>query len=195
MQVSKQTKDTQDEKSQFYTGEKSKELIVHIMQNGLEVSKPIKKKIYDREVEWNGRKWPIVSHRFYYDYKGIAHQQVDANDMAVLTYHKDHTDTCRKCGGKMTVDTVNSRKLGRRGIFNAIWGIDNTHLIAIIVAFIIAAGLAGAFMWAFNDASIAKTKLTYDDKLIHEYRLALGLDKPDDKGNTKNADGGETVTK
>ena len=139
------------EKSDFYTGNDSKELFVHIMQDGIEVDKPIKTKIYNQSVEWQRRQWPIVSKRFVTDYKGNKHQYVDVNDVSVLTWQKDHEDNCKKCGGKMTVDARESRALGRRGVFHAIWGLDNTHIIMMVVLLIGAISMAGGFMWAYND--------------------------------------------
>lgn len=138
-------------KSEYYTGNKSKNLLVHIMQKGIEIDKPVKSKIYEQYVEWNRRRWAVVPARFVFDYNGIAHQYVDVNDSSVLTWQKDHEDTCKKCGGKMTVDAKEVRALGRRGVFHAIWGLDNTHTIMLIVMFVGAIAMAGAFMWAYSN--------------------------------------------
>lgn len=41
-----------DKNTTIYTGNKSKQLMVHIMQDGVEVDKPIKTKIYEQKVSW-----------------------------------------------------------------------------------------------------------------------------------------------
>lgn len=153
-------------KSEYYTGNKSKELLVHIMQDNIEIDKPIKTKIYSQSVHWNTRQYPIVPSRFEYDYNGVAHQYVTVNDVSVLTRHKDHTDTCRKCGGKMTVDARESRALGRRGVFHAIWGLDNTHMILLIVFAIGAMAMTGAFFWAYSTDIKHATQLESANKEI-----------------------------
>lgn len=146
-------------KVNYYTGSSSTLLMVHVMQNEIEVDKPIKTKIYSQSVEWNKRQYPIVPERFVYDFKGVAHQYVAVNDVAVLTWHKDHEDNCRKCGGKMTVDARESRALGRRGIFHAIWGLDNTHIMLILVFAIIGMSGFGAFFWAYNQDTLHSAQL------------------------------------
>jgi len=172
-------------KGEYYTGNKTKDLLVHITQNMTEIDKPIKAKIYQQSIEWNQRQWPIIPKRFIYDYHGIAHQYVDVNDVAVLTMHKDHEDHCKKCGGKMTVDAKESRALGRKGIFTAIWGVDNTRMIMLIILFVGAVALAGAFMWAFNDASIAKVKLENAGKEITRLNNIINPPPPEPEGNNK----------
>jgi hypothetical protein len=159
--------------SEYYTGNKSKQLLVHVMQDGLEVDKPVKTKIYEQSVTWNKRQWPIIPSRFYYDYKGLAHMQVDVNDSAVLTFKKDHEDKCKKCGGKMTIDTTQTRTLGRKGIFNAIWGLDSTHLILMIVILLGAMGMAGAFIYYFNQDTLHKSQLENSNQKIVELKGQL----------------------
>ena len=148
-----------DNKSEYFTGEKKKQLLVHILQDGIEVDKPIKKMIYDQQVEWKKRTYPIVPSRFIFDHKGIAHQYVDTNDVAVLTIHKDHYDNCKKCGKRMTIDARNARELGKRGLIQAIWGIDNTHMILIIVMAIGAMAMAGFAFYSYNQDTLHKTQL------------------------------------
>jgi hypothetical protein len=175
-------KTKKQEISDYYTGHKSKDLLVHVMQKGIEVDKPIKTKIYNQSVEWNRRQWPIISSRFVTDYNGVNHQYVDVNDVSVLTWQKDHEDNCKKCGGKMTVDSRESRALGRRGVFQAIWGLDNTHIILMIVLLIGAMGMAGAFMWAFNDNTkhqaeleSAKTEIKRLNVVVETYHNVTGI--------------------
>lgn len=143
------------------------------MQDGLEVSKPVTTKIYEQSVTWNKRQWPIIPSRFYYDYKGLAHMQIDVNDSAVLTFRKDHEDKCRKCGGKMTIDVTQTRTLGRKGVFNAIWGLDSTHLILMVVILLGAVAMAGAFVYYFNQDTLHKTQLENSNAKVNELKSEL----------------------
>ena len=161
-------------KGEYYTGNKSKKLLVHIMQKGIEVDKPVKSKIYAQNVSWNKRQWAVVPERFIFDYSGVAHQYVDVNDVSALTWKKDHEDKCRQCGGKMTVDARESRALGRRGVFHAIWGLDNTHTILLIVMFIGIVGMAGAFVWAYTNDTKHATQLTGAEAKIKEQTAIIG---------------------
>jgi hypothetical protein len=166
-------KRSRDNENEFYTGNSSKNLIVHVMQNGVEVAKPIKSKIYEQKVVWNKRQYPVVPSRFYYDHKGVAHQQVDANDVAVLTYHKDHEDNCRKCGGKMTIDARQARMLGRNGVFHAIWGIDSSHMVLIIIFAIGAMAMAGFAFYSYNQDTLHKTQLESAQKEVARLNAIL----------------------
>lgn len=152
--------------SEFYTGNKSKVLYVHVMQNGVEVGKPIKKKIYDQKVIWQKRQYPIIPSRFYYDHKGVAHQQVDSNDVSVLTFHKDHTDNCKKCGGRMTIDARQARELGKSGVFHAIWGIDSTHMVLLIIFALGMCASIGGFFYFYNQDALHKVQLENAQKEI-----------------------------
>jgi len=148
-----------ENENQFYTGNVSKKLFVHVMQNGVEVDKPLKAKIYEQSITWKKRQYPIVPERFYFDHEGNAHQQVDSNDASVLTYHKDHENNCKKCGGKMTIDARQARMLGRNGVFHAIWGIDSTHMILLIIFAIAAIGMAGFAFYSYNQDTLHSAQL------------------------------------
>lgn len=157
--------------NEYYTGNKKRILVVHICKlvnhQLVEIAKPIKTKIYEQSVTWNRKHWAIIESRFMWDYDGIAHQYVDVNDVAVISWQKDHADTCKKCGGKMTIDAREARTLGRRGIFQAIWGLDNTFTMLLIVLFIGAIAMAGAFMWAYNNDTKHVAELANANKEIN----------------------------
>lgn len=125
--------DLQKDKNDFFTGNNSKKLFVHVMQDNVEVSKPIKTQIWKQQIEWKQRVFPIVPARFIVDAKGIHHQYVNVNDVSVLSFNKDHADKCRKCGGKMFIDARNARDLVKRKTIEAIWGIDSTHIVLLII--------------------------------------------------------------
>jgi hypothetical protein len=164
-----------DEK--FYTGEKNKKLLVHILQNGIEVSKPIRKRIYDQQVLWKKRIYPIDPKRTIVDSKGIHHMYVSSNDSAVLSFSKDHEDLCRKCGGKMFIDARNARDLVKRNTIQAIWGIDSTHMILLLVFAIAAMAMAGFAFYSYNQDTLHNTQLKAEQQknmaLEHDYQLLL----------------------
>jgi hypothetical protein len=149
----------EEERSEYYTGQKTKNLIVHVMQDGIEVTKPIKKKIYEQKVSWDKRTWPIIPSKFTWDNKGVAHQYVSTNDVAVLSFNKDHEDKCKKCGGKMTIDARQARELGRRGIFHAIWALDSTHMVMMILIIIGAMAGAGFGVYFYGEDMKHKTAM------------------------------------
>jgi hypothetical protein len=168
-------KEQVSENNEYYTGEKKKQLLVHVLQDGIEVTKPIKSKIYEQKVTWNKRQWFVYPERFVFDYKGVAHQYVDVNDVAVLTIHKDHTDRCKKCDRNMTIDAKQARELGKKGVFHAIWGIDSTHMILLIVFAIGAMAMAGFAVYSYNQDTLHKTQLDNANQKIAEYKIQLGI--------------------
>lgn len=161
------------EESEYYTGNKSKDLIVHVMQDGIEIDKPIKTKIFARSVIWKNNQYPIIPKRFYTDYSGLNHMQVDSRDMAVLTFHKDHTDKCKKCGGKMTIDAEHSRMLGRHGIIKPIWGLESTHMILMLVCFAIAMAGIGFGFYSYNQDTLHKAQLENAQREIARLNLII----------------------
>lgn len=161
--------------NEYYTGQKSKKLIVHVMQNNTEVAKPIKKRIYDQKVSWNRRDYPIIPAKFVYDHKGVAHQYVETNDVSVLSFNKDHEDKCKKCGGKMTIDARSARELGRRGIFHAIWALDSTHMIMMIV--IIIGAMAGAGFGVYFYGEDMKHKTAMDNAIADNVELKAEISR------------------
>lgn len=125
-------KDGKIDSNDFFTGESDKHLLVHIMQGNIEVTKPIKKKIYEQQFEWRQRIFPISHKDFIVDAKGLHHLYVDANTLSTKRFGES-IDKCKKCNGKMSIDARNARDLLKRKTIEAIWGIDSTHIILLIV--------------------------------------------------------------
>lgn len=146
-------------KSEYYTGEKNKSLLVHVLQNGVEVDKPIKSQIWHQSVEWKRRIYPIDSTRFIVDSKGQHHQYVSANDVAVLSVQKDHEDRCKKCGGKMTVDARNLRDLVKRKTIEPIWGIDTSHIVLLMILAIVVLAMVGMAFYMYTEKEKLQTKI------------------------------------
>ena len=179
----------QEENNEYYTGQSSTQLLVHVLQNGKEVDKPVKTKIYAQSVEWGKRQWYVYPKRFIYDHKGVAHQYVDVNDVAVLTIHKDHADRCKKCGKNMTVDARQSRELGKKGVFHAIWGIDSTHMILLIIFAIGAMAMAGFAFYSYNQDTLHKTQLEGAKQEITRLNNIINPPPPEDTGSNRGSDG------
>jgi hypothetical protein len=145
--------------NEYFTGERNKKLLVHIIQNGVEVTRPLRKRIYDQQVFWRKRTYPIDIKKTIVDSKGIHHLYVSANDMAILSFNKDHEDNCRKCGGKMFIDARNARDLVKRNTIQAIWGIDSTHMILLMVFAIGAMAAVGFAFYSYNQDTLHNTQL------------------------------------
>lgn len=152
-----------DKVPDYYTGERTKLLLAHITQGGnKEVTKPIKAKVYSQEIKWKNRQWSLIGQesRFITDNKGINHVYLDVNDSAVLTLHKDHTDKCKKCGGKMTIDAMSNKQMNRKKIVTAIWGIDNTHIMLLLIMGIVTLILGVLLMYMYGDSQSAHAQIT-----------------------------------
>jgi len=150
------------ERDDFYTGEANKALLIHVMQKNIEVSKPIKTEIWRQQVEWKQRIFPI-SHEeedFIIDHKGQHHLYVDANKLRTKRFSKA-IDTCQKCGGKMqdNIDARNARDLLKRKTIEAIWGIDSTHIILMIIMGIALLAIVGFAFYEYTEQQKLQTRI------------------------------------
>ena len=138
VQEEDEPRDISNGKAYHYTGEKGKQLLVHILQDGVEVSKPIKTQIWKQQIEWRRRAYPISPDDFIYDFQGTAHQFVNANNTSTLRFSLPKDLRCKKCGGELRhpTDSRNIREMTKRGVIQAIWGIDSTHLILLMICMI-----------------------------------------------------------
>lgn len=135
-----------------YVGSKNKKLICHFMlNNDKEAFKPKSISIYSQEVTVKKRTWAIEPSRIITDYKGFSHIYLDVNDSAVLSFNKDHTDKCKKCSGKMTVDAKNARDLVKRKTISALWGIDTMPMMLLIILGIVCLTIAVFAIYLYGD--------------------------------------------
>ena len=139
-----------------YRGNKDKTLLVHMMVNGnKEVSKPLRKKIYDLDFDWNKRTHEINHDKIITDFQGKAHYYHDVNDtIGSLSFHKTEvkvSGNCLTCGGDLNltewIDAQNERNLTRRRNIQGIWGIDNTSVILLMIIGIVALVMAVALFY------------------------------------------------
>lgn len=118
----------------FYAGSKNKKMIVHFMVNPTkEVAKPKKIRVYAQEVTWKKRIWPIDRNHIITDSKGIPHYYLDINKEKSYLFKATVSDTCRKCGGELSIDARNVRDLVKRKTIETFWGVDSTHIMLLLI--------------------------------------------------------------
>jgi len=114
----------------------------------------VKTKLYSQEIQWKKRMWPIASDAVAWkDKKGISHMFFDVNEsdgiIRFLTPDKmNYTgiDKCAECGNRISIDAKNTYDLLKRKTINAIWGLDQSHIVLLMILGIVALiALAGIF--------------------------------------------------
>jgi hypothetical protein len=136
----------------FFTGEKNKQLLVHIMQDNIEVSKPVKTQIWKQQIEWNQRIFPISHKDFIIDAKGQHHIYVDANTLTTKRFG-EYSEKYHK------IDAKNARDLLKRKTIEAIWGIDSTHIILLIILGIGMLIAVGGMVFMINQNNVLQGKI------------------------------------
>lgn len=172
-----------ESENDYYTGEKDKVLFVHVMQGNVEVDKPIKSQIWKQQVEWRGRLYPISHEDFIVDSKGMHHQYVNANNTSCLRFG-GAIDNCVKCGGKMTIDARNARELLKRNTIQAIWGIDSTHVILLMILGMGLLAVVGFAVYEYTQGQALQTKI--DSALASQSLKPLAPDKPSETNSQTN---------
>ena len=69
-------------------------------------------------------------------------------------------DKCKKCGGKMTIDAMSNKQMNRKKIVTAIWGIDNTHIMLLLIMGIVTLILGVLVMYMYGDSQSAHAQIT-----------------------------------
>lgn len=139
-QMSKDATTDDKELRKFYQGKKLV-LLCHIMQDNQEIH-TVKRKIYDTDFMWKNRLWPINRFALWTDRKGITHGHFDVNyaDGAMylrqLTPERKFIDKCVDCGHTIGIDAQNVRDLLKKKTISAYWGIDNSHIMLIMISMI-----------------------------------------------------------
>lgn len=144
----------------FYVGSKNKSLLVHFMVSPTkEVGKPKKVKLSMQEVTYKKRIWVINRGEIITDFKGNAHYYIDINKESSYSFHKQVTDTCRKCGGKLAIDSKNVRDLVKRKTIETFWGVDSTHIMLLLIMGIVLVAMIGIIFYLYSDNSKLNGKL------------------------------------
>lgn len=124
-----------------------------------------KTKTFNQEFNWKKRTFPIDYKAIWIDRKGISHLHIQVNE-ADGTYRfmyniKDNIidDKCSACGGKISIDAKNVRDLTKRKTINAIWGLDQSHILIILISMMVCVILAGALFFVLGQLETTQTQL------------------------------------
>lgn len=149
------------EDTDVYLGSKDKHLLCHFMKNKTKEVGRKKIRLIEQEVTWAKRIWEIKDSAIITDIKGLAHIYFDINEAdGVLSFKKPWIDTCSKCGNEIKgADARNARDLLKRRTISALWGIDNTHTLLLLIMGIVLVGMMGAMLYFMNQASTMQAKL------------------------------------
>jgi len=143
-----------------FAGNKSKKMLVHLMVNAnKEVGKPFKVKLSAQEIKKGKRIWSVNKKELVTDYKGNNHLYLDANKCTTIGLKKQVTDTCVKCNGELSIDARNVRDLVKRKTIETFWGVDQTHIILLLIMGIAVMGLIGLSFYLYTDNQKLNTKL------------------------------------
>lgn len=129
-------------------------LFCHIMNNLKQEVALVKTRLYAQEFQWKKRMWAIPNDALAYtDKKGNNHMMFDVNESDgairfLLPYKQNIIDNkCIKCGGKISIDAKNTWDLLKRKTINAIWGIDSSHIVLLIIMGIVCVGAVAGIMY------------------------------------------------
>lgn len=159
-------------------------LICHVMNelpSGLKEIGFVKAKTQNQEFSWQKRIYPIPKDALdaiWEDKKGISHLHVFVNESdgvyrwltpeKLNQYFFDNDngktvlkplDTCVKCGGRITIDATNVRDLVKRKTVNAIWGIDNSFMLLLLMMGIVLVIMMGALFYIIGQWQASQQQL------------------------------------
>ena len=172
-------------------------LICHIMNElptGLVGIGFVKTKTQSQDFNWQKRVYAIPKDSLdaiWTDKKGISHLHVFVNEsdgvyrwltpekLNLFGFDKDNKltplDTCVKCGGRITIDATNVRDLVKRKTINAIWGIDNSFIMLLLIMGIVLVILMGALFYIIGQWQATQNQLnTYLKPAMLYYHSYLG---------------------
>lgn len=155
-------------------------LLCHIMQDDLKHEIGVaKSKVGNQDFTWRKRMFPISNDAIWVDKKGISHIHVVINEsdgtIRYLLPQKQNIidDKCVACDGKISIDAKNVYDLVKRKTINAIWGIDNSFFLLLIVVGIFAVGALGFAFYLFGQNTTLQNELRI---LKTPVQMLLGVD-------------------
>jgi len=123
----------------------------------------VKVKLFAQEFQWKKRMWPIDKDATaWVDKKNNCHVFFDVNEsdgtIRFLQPYKQNIidDKCIECGGRISIDAKNTWDLLKRKTINALWGIDSSHIVLLIIMGIVCIGAIAGVMYLLGQ----NTKLT-----------------------------------
>jgi len=128
-------------------------LLCHIMDSNMQEVGIAKAKTHSQEFQWRKRMWPISKEEnvIWRDKKGKSHLFVHVNEstgsITFLNGSRAYIDKCIQCGGPIGMDARNVYDLLKRKTITAIWGIDSSHIILLMIMGIVAIGAIAGIMY------------------------------------------------
>lgn len=83
-------------------------------------------------------------------------------------------DLCTKCGSRITIDAMNVRDLVKRKTVNAIWGIDNSFMMLLLIMGIVLVILMGAMFYIIGQWQATQQTLNTYLKPAMLYYYGIG---------------------
>lgn len=172
----------------------------HILdENRKEVGRPVKVDAKKQDFTWRKRAYPINREAIpYTDYNNNQHYFVNVNESDGTVYfltpkqlnlyeseigangQYQILNKCGICGDKISIDASNVYDMIKRKTIGAIWGIDQSHIVLLIIMGIVAiAGLGGIFYLLGQNQTLQKQLLDTTTQLAQlkapEVRFILGV--------------------
>lgn len=163
-------------------------LLCHVVDNDLREVGTAKARTHHQEFNWNKRTFPIdqkAKDVMWTDKKGIRHLLIAVNE-SDGTYHfltpskqnlideqAKAIDKCGQCGDRISIDAQNVRDLVKRKTINAIWGVDNSYVMLLLIMGIVLVMLVGALMFVVGELN--KTNTTLQKYLPQTPKALIGV--------------------
>ena len=182
---------------------KSKTLIIHVRSSLHNQVGQVKTKIYKQDFTWKQRLFPIMQDAIWYDLKGVGHALCDANmsDGTIRFYTPAQMnlidtsvrcdkcnrlapiDKCAKCGDTISYDASAVFNMHRRKTLTTFWGLDQSHIVLLLILGIIAIGGFAGIMYEIGqngdkDKQIAR-QITINTDLQNKLNEYLPPIQPD----------------
>lgn len=146
---------------------RGKSLLCHIMQDNTKEVGKVKTKVFKQDFTWNKRIWAIDHTAIIYDIKGNAHYYVDVNKSdGTLRFSKSYIDRCKDCSKQIGIDAENARDLVKRKTISAIWGIDNSHIMLLMILAIVVLIMGIAIMLMYAETQKLNAQLIKQPNII-----------------------------
>lgn len=163
----KTDKELQREIKDIYKPVSKKQLLFcHIHNRKEQEIAVVRTKIYSQDFTWKKRIYPIDATAIWYDKKGNGHIHCVANEsdgtirflfaeqlnLISLDGEKpEHIDKCESCGGRISIDAKNVHDLIKRKTLSTFWGIDQSHILLLLIMGIIMVGAFGGLMYLLGE--------------------------------------------
>jgi hypothetical protein len=160
----------------------------------------VKTRVYNTEFVWNKRTWPIDPEAIpWVDKKGVNHFFVSVNESdGIIRFMKPmkHNllngelcdkcgcpkplNQCEKCGGKISYDAQSVKSLVNKNTHQKYWGVDNSHIMIILVLGIVLLIMGVAIMYMYGEtqklnAQIVKQVIDSSNTVTANFLLGVNI--------------------